>query len=149
MSPARRKPCARAEALARHRQANAYLETAHLVTSEGTLPQDYDYNHVAAGVAILAAVAASDALCCALLGERSRGSDHREAVALLATIRYGSGTPEGQAKVARGLSAALASALDLKDQAHYGTALLGRSEVKRIIKAAEKLVAASSTVLRP
>jgi hypothetical protein len=29
--------------------------------SDGSLPGDYDYNHVAAGVAVLAAIAASDA----------------------------------------------------------------------------------------
>jgi hypothetical protein len=73
MSPARRRPCTRADAAARHRQATAYLETARLVTTDGSLPEDYNYNHVAAEVAVLAAIAASDALCCALLGERPRG----------------------------------------------------------------------------
>lgn len=70
MSPPRRRPCTGEEARARCRQAVAYLETAKLVTSDGSLPSDYDYNHVAAGVAVLAAIAASDALCCRLLGER-------------------------------------------------------------------------------
>lgn len=149
MTTSRRRSCGRSDAQTRHRQAVAYLETARLVTSDGSLPDDYDYNHVAAGVAILAAVAASDALCCALLGERSRGQDHREAAELLATVRFGAGTPGQQAKRARDLSAALATAVDLKDQAHYGTSLLGKPQVRRLIKAAEKLVAASASVVRP
>ena len=70
----------------RHRQAVAYLETAGLISSDGSLPADYDFNHVAAGVAVLAAVAASDALCCLLLGERARGQYHGEAVDLLAEM---------------------------------------------------------------
>ncbi len=122
MSPSRRRACTRADALVRHRQAAAYLETSRLVASDRSLPDDY--NHLAAGVAVLAAVAASDALCCVLLGERARGQDHREAVDLVATIRFGDGTPAMQAKRARDLGIALATALDLKDQAHYGTSLL-------------------------
>jgi hypothetical protein len=80
MSASRRRSCGAEDARVRCRQAVAYLETAKLITSDGSLPADYDYNHVAAGVAVLAAIAASDALCCRLLGERSRGQDHRAAV---------------------------------------------------------------------
>ena len=131
----------------RHRQAVAYLETAGLISSDGSLPADYDFNHVAAGVAVLAAVAASDALCCLLLGERARGQYHGEAVDLLATVRFGDSTLAMQAKRARDLSIALATALDLKDQAHYGTSLLGVPQVRRIVKAATKLVDGSALAL--
>lgn len=61
MSPPRRRRCTAEDARTRCRQAVAYLETAKLVTSDGSLPDDYDYNHVAAGVDVLAAIAASDA----------------------------------------------------------------------------------------
>jgi hypothetical protein len=98
MSASRRRNCGAQDARVRCRQAVAYLETAELITSDGSLPADYDYSHVAAGVAVLAAIAASDALCCRLLGERSRGQDHREAVDLLATVRFGEGGPPAQAK---------------------------------------------------
>ncbi len=148
MSSARRRPCTGEDARARCRQALAYLETAKLVTSDGSLPTDYDYNHVAAGVAVLAAIAASDALCCRLLGERSRGQDHRQAVDLLATVRFGDGTPAAQARRAGELGAALATVLDFKDEAHYGTTLLGPAQVRRLIKGAEKLVTAAHSVVR-
>ena len=78
--PQRRRRCTGEEARTRCRQAVAYLETAKLVTSDGSLPADYDYNHVAAGVAVLAAIAASDAMCCGLLGERSRGQLGQESL---------------------------------------------------------------------
>lgn len=144
MSPTpRRRRCTGEDARTRCRQAVAYLETAKLVTSDGSLPADYDYNHVAAGVAVLAAIAASDALCCRLLGERSRGQDHREAVDLVATVRFGGGTPDVQAKRGRDLGAALATVLDYKDEAHYGTTLLGAAQVRRLIKSADKLVSAA------
>ena len=68
---------------------------------------------------------------------------------LLATVRPGVGTAAEQAKVARELSAALATALDLKDEAHYGITLLGRAQVQRLIKAASKLVDASARAVAP
>lgn len=148
MSAPRRRSCAAEDARVRCRQAAAYLETARLVTSDGSLPADYDYNHVAAGVAVLAAIAASDALCCRLLGERARGQNHRDAVDLLATVRFGEGNPAAQAKRARDLSAALATVLDFKDEAHYGTTLLGAAQVRRLIKGADKLVKSAVDLLQ-
>lgn len=145
--PPRRRNCTAEDARTRGRQAVAYLETAKLVTSDGSLPADYDYNHVAAGVAVLAAIAASDAICCRLLGERARGQDHRDAVDLLATVRFGDGSPAVQAKRARDLGAALATVLDFKDEAHYGTTLLGPAQVRRLIKGADKLVTVALTVI--
>jgi hypothetical protein len=124
-----------------------YLDTAHAVMSEGSLPSDFDYNHVACGVAVLAAIAASDALCCRLLGERPRGQGHREAVTLLATTRSGTGTPAAQAKQARDLGAALATALDLKDESHYGVTLIGVPQVRKVLRAAERLVGAAAVAL--
>lgn len=146
MNRGRRRTCAPGEARVRYRQAVAYLETARLVTSDGSLPSDYDYNHVAAGVAVLAAIAASDAICCELLGLRARGQDHGQASDLLATVRFGGGSESEQAKRAKELAAALATALDLKDQAHYGTSLLTSTQLRRLIKSAHKLVAAAGSL---
>jgi hypothetical protein len=94
----------------------------------------------------LAAIAASDALCCRLLGERSRGQDHRDAVALLEQVRFGTGTDQAQAQRARDLARALATALDLKDDSHYGTLMVGATELRRLIRAAEVLVSAAVEV---
>jgi hypothetical protein len=108
--------------------------------AETDRPEDLDFNHVAAGNAVLAAIAASDAICCRLLGERSRGQDHREAISLLETVRFGTGDQRTLARRAHQLAGALGDALDLKDQSHYGTALLGRSEVRRLIRQTQKLL---------
>jgi hypothetical protein len=85
--------------------------TAKLVTGDGSLPDDYDYNHVAA---VLAAIAASDALCWRLLGERARGQDHRDVFDLLSTVRFGDGSPAVQAKRARDLGRRTPAALRIR-----------------------------------
>ena len=64
----------------RVRTADAYLEVAELVLDEH---QRDEYLSVAAGLAVLAGIAASDAICCARLGRRHRGDDHRGAAELL------------------------------------------------------------------
>lgn len=150
MSPragSRRQTCGQHEALVRYRQATAYLEVAQAVVSESERPEDYNYNHVAAGLAVLAAIAASDALCCRLLGERSRGQDHREAVELLTSVRFGDGDERARERRARGIASSLATALDLKDQSHYGLTLLEAPQVRRLMRAAGKLVEAAGSVL--
>jgi len=67
-SRGRRRPCTPADARTRVAYARAYLETVKLVRSETDRPDDVNFNHIAAGNAVLAAIAASDALCCKLLG---------------------------------------------------------------------------------
>jgi hypothetical protein len=145
-SRGRRRPCTPADTRIRAAHARAYLETAKLIHSEANKPDDVNFNHVAAGNAVLAAIAASDALCCKLLGERSRGQDHREAVGLLEQVRFGEGTAATQARRAQHLARALATALDLKDDSHYGTLMIGSPELRRLIRAAETLVAAAEAV---
>jgi hypothetical protein len=115
-----------------------------MISSEKDSPEDYNFNHVAAGVAVLAAIAASDALCCRLLGERSRSQDHRDAVDLVATVRFGAGDEKVRERRSRDLADALATALDLKDESHYGAALVGQQQVKRLLRAAGKLVDAAT-----
>ena len=141
---ARRRPCTAEGARTRAAHARAYLEVAKLIRSDADKPEDLNFNHVAAGNAVLAAIAASDALCCRLLGERSRGQDHRDAVALLEQVRFGPGSDEAQAQRGRDLARALATPLDLKDDSHYGTFMIGAAELRRLIRAAEVLVSAAS-----
>jgi hypothetical protein len=143
---ARRRPCTAEDARTRAAHARAYLEVAKLIRGDADKPEDLNFNHVAAGNAVLAAIAASDALCCRLLGERSRGQDHRDAVALLEQVRFGTGTDEVQARRARDLARALATALDLKDDSHYGTLMVGATELRRLIRATEVLVSAALEV---
>lgn len=91
-SRSRRRSCTGADARTRAAHDQAYLETANLIRTEADKPDEVNFNHVAAGNAVLAAIAASDALCCKLLGERSRGQDYRDAVGLLEQVRFGAGS---------------------------------------------------------
>lgn len=127
------RPCSPADARTLAGYAAAYLHVARRVRDEDAPGAD----HVATGNAVLAAIAASDAICGRLLGERSRGSDHRDAVRMLRSL--------ARPDVAR-LADALMNALDSKDESHYGVAGIGRDARVRAIRAAETLVAVAREV---
>jgi hypothetical protein len=127
----RQAPCGAAEAARRARLARAYLDAAEQAAGgEGD-----EARNVAAGNAVLAAMAASDALTCLRLGRHSRGQAHQEAAALLRTVR-----PDG-ARLARDL----ATALTVKDAAHYGSVFVSPSTLKATLRAAGRLVDAAET----
>lgn len=124
----RTEPGGRAEATARLGQARKFLEVAKLVQgAEGELPSSAS---VAAALAVLAGIAASDAACFAALGRRSRGQSHHAAEALLKQI-----VPDG-AKAAQ----ALGRLIDLKDTAHYGIINVTPPKLKNALRDATQLV---------
>lgn len=104
---ARTAPCSKSEARARLRTARAYLEVAGSVLGERDRGE---YLNVAAGLAVLAGIAGSDAICGARLGRIHRGDDHRAAQDLLQQA-----TPDGKK-----LATVLGRLLSMKDAAHYG-----------------------------
>jgi hypothetical protein len=127
----RQVPCGPAEAVRKARLARAYLDLA-----EQTAGGDSDEaRNVAAGNAVLAAIAASDALTCLRLGRHSRGQGHPEAAALLRTIR-----PDGPR-----LAKDLTNALTVKDAAHYGSVFVSATTLKTTLRAAGRLVDAAET----
>jgi len=75
--------CTPAEARARREQAKAFIDVAEMVLSEPATQTD---PHVAAALAVLAAIAATDAICGLQLGRDSRGQDHDKAAMLLETV---------------------------------------------------------------
>lgn len=85
---------------------------------------------VAAALAVLAGIAASDAACCARLGQRSRGQSHHQALDLLGQIVPGGG---GAAKHLKHL-------LDLKDGAHYGVIHVSNKELTSALRHSRALV---------
>lgn len=89
--------------------------------------------------AVLAAIAAADAICCLRLGERSRDADHRAAAGLLATVH-----PEGP-----DLAKSLRIALDAKDPMHYATDYLTPDRHTAVRRAATTLVTAAQRMLPP
>jgi hypothetical protein len=127
----RQAPCGPAEATRKTRLARAYLDLAE----QAAAGDSDETRNVAAGNAVLAAIAASDALTCLRLGRHSRGQAHQEATALLRTIR-----PDGP-RLARDL----ATVLGVKDAAHYGSVFISAATLKTTLRAAGRLVDAAET----
>ena len=90
--------------------------------------------NVSVGNAVLAGIAASDALCCLRLGRRSRDASHDSAVTLLA-------------QVDRRLAQDLQVLLSLKDLAHYSEKYVNAERHRRALRCAERLVEAAKTAL--
>lgn len=129
----RRSACGRTEAMQRAKVARAYLDAAELAATE-TLAEA---RNVAAGNAVLAAIAASDAICCLRLGRRNRSDRHGEAIELLASVR------PGGAKLASDMTTVISA----KDPAHYGDAFVGEGSLKATLRAASRLVAAAEAMV--
>ncbi len=127
-------PCGRPEAMARLAQAKKFAEVAALCVgdlSDDTLPQ------VAAALAVLAGIAASDAACCIALKQRPRGQDHREAIAMVSTIH-----PNG-ARMAKDLG----RLLNEKDNAHYGLLLVSRTTATKMVEWADRIIGSADAAL--
>jgi hypothetical protein len=101
----RTQPCGKAEARTRLAHARAFVDTAEL----GMNVDDEGSENVAASLAVLAGIAASDASCCAALGgvhvDRTTGGGHALA---------------GVAGVGAEMGKDLARLLDIKDNAQLG-----------------------------
>jgi hypothetical protein len=124
---ARTATCTEADGRARLRTARAYLEVAELVLIEESR---VEFLAVATGLAVLAGIAACDALTCLRVSRIHRGQNHQEAADLLERA-----TPDG-AK----LASVLRRLLDLKDASHYGVPALSRTKATDAIKWARTLV---------
>jgi hypothetical protein len=115
-------------------QAEAFVTAAALVLEDTT---EVARPGVAAALAVLAGVGASDAACCARLRRRARGQAHDEACALLATVE-----PHGP-EMAKDLDRLLSR----KDSSHYGTAFVSSGEATRMVSWARRLVDRATTVI--
>lgn len=117
------RPGDRAEALGRREIAERYLQVAELTASEPGAGVN-----VCVGTAVLAGIAASDAICLSALGERYSGHDHHAAADLLS-------------RVDSTLGDSLRDLVGLKSASHYGQSLLKARDRERAIRAASVLVA--------
>jgi hypothetical protein len=138
MAPRRNRTqsCGATEARQRLAHARGFLDVAELTADEHDLT--LEYASVAASVAILAGIAATDSACCKELGRRSRSDDHHDAETLLREI-----TPGGK-QAARQLR----QLLNLKDTAHYGFITVTAAELRRSLRQARQLVEFAETVLQ-
>ena len=131
----RTQTCNRAQARTRFDNAEKSLEVAELAAAEQEITAS---RSVVAALAVLSGIASADAACCAALGRRSRGEDHREAAVLLRQI-----VPSGDraAKV-------LVDLLNLKDAAQYGLIPITRRELTTTMRRARTLLDFARDVLR-
>ena len=129
--------CDREAALTRVRQARAFIEVAELCLPEADDPE-MPLRGVVGALAVLAGIAASDAACCTRLGQRSRGQDHSQAVALVRTVR-----PEGE-QLARDLE----RLLTIKDNAQYGTIAISLQQARAAAQQARRMVATVEAMLQ-
>jgi dihydroorotase-like cyclic amidohydrolase len=123
----RTQACGVREARTRMEHARAFLEVAELVGAE---QDELATPSVTAALAVLAGIAAADAACCARLGQRSRGQDHTQALALLTDV-----APDGSA-MARDVERLLA----VKDDAHYGLLHVSAQRAAAALRQARRLV---------
>lgn len=126
ISGIRTTSCSVEEARLRLRAARAYLEAARLALADDR----EEFASVAAGNAVLAGIAAADALCCKGLGSRARSQDHRQAAELVKTASTKG--PRHKTLLLR--------LLDLKDESHYGFLNISAGAASRAVKSAGELV---------
>ena len=119
--------CTPEQARSRRTQARAFLDVADMVLAE---PATQSETHVAAALAVLAAIAATDAICGLRLGQYSRSQDHDQAVALLESVDVGDPS----------LSAKLRRILASKDAVHYSARLIAKSDAQALVRQAGLLV---------
>lgn len=124
----RTQACGDVQARQRLAQARSFLEVAELTADVDDT--HLEYGSVAASVAILAGIAAADAVCCQVLGRRSRSDDHHDAEALLVEVTPGGKRAAGQ----------LRKLITLKDAAPYGFVSVTTPQLKQSIRQARQLV---------
>jgi hypothetical protein len=123
---ARTRPAGRGEARQRLDYARACVQVAELVLDD----VDSAMPGVAAGLAVLAGIAASDAICAIRLGEIHRGENHRDATSLLRDA-----VADGKK-----LGETLKKLLDRKDEAHYGLIVVPTRRARDCVRWATLLV---------
>ena len=127
----RSRRCDRQAAAQRYDQAKAFAEMAELdpLSSEG--PR----RPAAVSNAVLAGIAAADAICCRRLGRRAAGDDHQQALALL-------GDTGDVGMAARGH---LETLLSIKNKAQYEEVDPTVTEAKRAIRAMRSILVLAAT----
>jgi hypothetical protein len=120
--------CSTGDARGHLARAKGYLDLAEVAQADRTGEQA----RVSVGNAVLAGIAASDAICCARSGERSSPPNHQDAVRLLQQV-----TGDRQ------LGAALRELIELKGKAHYGLGRVSHGMNVAAVRRARELVAAA------
>lgn len=119
---ARIREMSAADTRARAAHSPAFLEAASLCLDE----TDPAYQNVSASLAVLAGIAASDAMCGHALKKAVQGQDHTEAVELLSRV---------SSTAARRLKALLAA----KSTSQYGSSFITANRAREMLQQAQRL----------
>jgi len=128
----RTKPCSAAIAQGRLNKANQFLTAAETIRDV----TDDESADVFVSLCVLAGIAASDVICCSILGEHAQGESHDDATRLLASAD-------------KEAAKSLATLLRLKTKAGYGHSSATNDEFKKAGRAADALVEKARRVHRP
>jgi hypothetical protein len=128
---AKTRSCDPTEADKRLRQAQKFADHAELEPDS----EDGVARSAAVSNAVLAGIAAVDALCCKRLGRRSNSNDHTDALVLVRQVA------ELGAKAERLLQALLA----VKNKAQYESADPNPTETKKALRAMRQLIELART----
>lgn len=120
------KPCSGAEAAQRLRQAQKFADHAELESDS----EDGPTRSAAVSNAVLAGIAAVDALCCKRLGLRSNSSDHTDALVLVRQV----------ADLGAKAEPLLQTLLAVKNKAQYESADPNATETKRALRAMRQII---------
>ena len=119
----------------RAQQARAFLLLATIASGD---PLIAGGTNVAGSNAVLAGIAASDAICGHTIGVRAAGGAHEEAITLLQRA-----TPPG-ARASIHLKRLLSSKTDTQYSAH----IVSKAKALELLRSAEKLIAEMESLLR-
>jgi hypothetical protein len=114
-------PCDAATRAARRAKAQEFLDAAQQLDGQ---PTAY------VSLCVLAGIAAADVVCCARLGVHASGSDHSQAVALLAAVNTSA-------------ASALQRLLAMKNKSDYSSRAPSATEATRALRAAQQLLEAA------
>lgn len=118
------------------RQAQLFWEVAESVN-------DGQHPNQAASNAILAAIAANDALCLRIGGRHSRSGDHASAIGLLLQLTRG----KRHAKEATARAEQLAAVVELKNEAQYLGRPLTPAKAGRVMTQTRRFIEWVETIL--
>ena len=128
----------KADVESRATHARAFLTAADLIVGLGRDAGIEQSGNLIGSLAVLAGIAAADAICGHTLGERAGGENHVEAVALL---RRGSAVGDKSA-------AQLKRLLDAKTTTQYSAVLIGDGKATQLLEIGRRLVDRMEDLLR-
>ncbi|MBI2169979.1 MAG: hypothetical protein HYU28_10865 [Actinobacteria bacterium] len=128
-------PCDRNEARFRIDQARGHLRQAEEAAASRV---GRAWPNVVVSDAVLAGVAAADAVCCARLGQRTAGENHQDAIALFRQALPQDKTP---------LATVLGRLLSVKTPAQYGGKPLSATKAATALNQATRLVEEAGVLL--